>query len=305
MSEQTLPDELTRLLEHGPFHEALAAAVANRGLTLARLQHHLALRASPVSVPTLSCWVRGTRQPERPQSRQALAELEGVLGLPPRALSDLLGRPRRRGRDAARPIADAELWQPSRSLHDALRELDLPRPDLRVVSVHVRQTVDERGVERELRHVNVMESTKDDTDRMRVTIGHLAGSTEATRLRAVTGAQTGRLRRTPDGFLVAELLLDATLAKGGRTIVEYAVQLDAAGAPSTECTALFHRPVRQCLVEVFFDPDRLPARGFALRRPAGKHEQRVDVPLSSAGVLRTALFDQPAGEYGLTWQWPA
>ncbi|GAA4349538.1 hypothetical protein [Angustibacter luteus] len=303
MTDQDRRDDLAHLLERGPFHEALATAVEHRGLTLQRLQHRLTERGATVSVPTLSCWVRGTRRPERPVSMAALAELELVLGLEARSLSDLLGQKRRRGRDAARPVDDETIWRDSASLSAVLSELDLVKPDLRVVSAHLRQRVDGRRVERTARHLNVVEAMRDDLTRTRLTMARLTGRPDQLHVEAIAGVSVGRQRATSDGFVVTELVLDTTLAKGERTVVEYEAHLDPEGEPSINCTALFYRPVRMCVVEVFFDPEQVPVRSFALRKPAGKHEQRSPVRVSAAGVLRSVVFDQPAGEYGLTWDW--
>jgi hypothetical protein len=180
----------------------------------------------------------------------------------------------------------------------------MPRPDLRMLSVHVRQWVDARGVETQVRHLNVVESTRDGTHRLRVTLARMAGSQRAARVHAVSGARTGRMLSTDDGFVVGELLLDTRLDKGERSVVEFAADLDPDGGRSLSCAALFHRPVHQVVLEVYFDPAATPERAYMLRRPAGKREQRDEVELSDAGVLRVVLLDQPAGEYGLTWTWP-
>jgi hypothetical protein len=50
------------------FAEALTKAVDRSGLSLERIQHHLAARGMQVSISTLSYWRRGRSRPERPES---------------------------------------------------------------------------------------------------------------------------------------------------------------------------------------------------------------------------------------------
>ena len=50
------------------FADALTKAVDSSGLSLERIQHHLAARGMQVSLSTLSYWRRGRSRPERPES---------------------------------------------------------------------------------------------------------------------------------------------------------------------------------------------------------------------------------------------
>ncbi|MDT8911229.1 transcriptional regulator [Amycolatopsis sp. PS_44_ISF1] len=89
--------ELGRLLEAGPFAEALRAAIRARGLGLERIRYRLRGRGVSLSLATLSHWQSGRCRPERPESLLALGYLEDILGVPPGALRRLLGPPRSRG----------------------------------------------------------------------------------------------------------------------------------------------------------------------------------------------------------------
>ncbi|QKW07558.1 hypothetical protein HUT18_15405 [Streptomyces sp. NA04227] len=82
----------------GPFHTALRAAIAARGLSLERLRDRLAARGHAVSVSTLSNWQRGVGRPRRPESLRAVAALESLLALPEGTLVRLLREPAPRGR---------------------------------------------------------------------------------------------------------------------------------------------------------------------------------------------------------------
>jgi hypothetical protein len=90
--------ELGRLLAEGPFGVALRAAIRARGLGLDRIRYRLRGRGTAVSLATLSHWQSGRCRPERPESLQALRNLEDILNVPDGSLSRLLGPPRARTR---------------------------------------------------------------------------------------------------------------------------------------------------------------------------------------------------------------
>ncbi|WIX81597.1 transcriptional regulator [Amycolatopsis carbonis] len=93
---ETAERDLGRLLEAGPFADALRAAIRARGLGLDRIRYRLRGRGTSLSLATLSHWQSGRCRPERPESLQALRNLEDILGVPPNSLRRLLGPPRSR-----------------------------------------------------------------------------------------------------------------------------------------------------------------------------------------------------------------
>ncbi|KIF01860.1 hypothetical protein PL81_33240, partial [Streptomyces sp. RSD-27] len=74
--------DLGRLLRGGPFHLALRAALAARGLPLHRVQHRLAARGIKLGVTSLSYWQQGARRPRHRESLRAVSALEEILDLP-------------------------------------------------------------------------------------------------------------------------------------------------------------------------------------------------------------------------------
>ena len=118
--------ELAQLLVTGPFPDALRAAIRASRLSLDRIQHRLALRGVTISVATLSYWQSGRRRPERPESLEALRHLEAVLGVPPTALSSLLGPPRPRGRRShpSQLLPIDALWSRREHLSSLLAKVD-------------------------------------------------------------------------------------------------------------------------------------------------------------------------------------
>ncbi|MEV4144685.1 transcriptional regulator [Amycolatopsis sp. NPDC049691] len=95
--------ELGHLLAAGPFDVALRAAIRARGLGLDRIRYRLRGRGTTVSLATLSHWQSGRCRPERPESLEALRNLEDILNVPDGSLSRLLGPPRGRTRFHAQP----------------------------------------------------------------------------------------------------------------------------------------------------------------------------------------------------------
>ncbi|MGW5720884.1 transcriptional regulator [Amycolatopsis sp. NPDC003865] len=95
--------ELGHLLAAGPFDVALRAAIRARGLGLDRIRYRLRGRGTTVSLATLSHWQSGRCRPERPESLEALRNLEDILNVPDGSLSKLLGPPRSRTRFHAQP----------------------------------------------------------------------------------------------------------------------------------------------------------------------------------------------------------
>ena len=86
--------ELDSALRGGPFHVALRAAIAARGLPLQRVQHHLSRHGVKVGVTSLSYWQQGARRPQRPESLRAVRALEEILQLPEESLIRLLAENR-------------------------------------------------------------------------------------------------------------------------------------------------------------------------------------------------------------------
>src|SRR4029078_11236752 len=82
--------ELDTALRGGPFHVALRAAIAARGLPLQRVQHHLSRYGVRVGVTSRSYGQRRPGRPNRPESLRAVRALEEILHLPDESLIRLL-----------------------------------------------------------------------------------------------------------------------------------------------------------------------------------------------------------------------
>ena len=109
------------LLETGPFHAALRAAIRRRSLTLERLRCHLRREGVSVSAASLSDWQHGRVRPGPASSGRGIRVLEQVLQVPGESLTRLLAM-----RDAGTELD--EQGGPLGDLLDQLpgaRELDL------------------------------------------------------------------------------------------------------------------------------------------------------------------------------------
>ncbi len=128
--------ELDSALRGGPFHVALRAAIAARGLPLQRVQHHLSRHGVKVGVTSLSYWQQGARRPQRPESLRAVRALEEILQLPEESLIRLLAETDDRAGDrrsayrAYRPRRGLGRpgQAPRRVRHPARRRAAHPRP---------------------------------------------------------------------------------------------------------------------------------------------------------------------------------
>lgn len=291
--------------EHGPFHEALRVAIANRGLTLDRLQHRLAARGHRVSTTSLSYWSHGRSQPERPDSIAALAALEEILQVSPGSLRSLLGEPRKRGRVKTSGVPVDRLWEDGDALTRVLRELDCPYDARRTISLHDRYRLDVVGAEAHCRVIAVMEATGDRVTRMFSIYRDDYGRGQVPTVVPVSGVRRGRIRSdAASGFTVTELYFDEVLNRGDRTIVEYDVQFLPGGRPTQSCDRRFADFMRQYLLEVSFAAEMLPARCHAFCAEAERERRVQELHLSAGNTARHVFSDLPPGSYGIEWEWP-
>ncbi|GLF98588.1 hypothetical protein [Streptomyces yaizuensis] len=301
--------DLAQALHTGPFHLALRAALAVRGLPLQRVQHHLAHRGIKVGVTSLSYWQQGARRPQRPESLRAVRALEEVLELPGNSLLRLLGGDHGR-REAERPQSRSyrSLLDASGTVERLLAELEAPADGgLHTVGHHERIRI---GAGQELLgrdSQQVVRAHRDGVDRY-VAIHHGDPGCDPSRVRvsALENCRTGRVRRHREsGLVVAELLFDARLRAGETYFFGYGFE-DGTGGPSTEYVRGFTYAGGQYLLQVRFDDGALPVRcrRFAQATTGAPRGARTDLTLS--GRHRTVhLVEQGIrpGILGIDWDW--
>ncbi|MCL8010739.1 hypothetical protein [Streptomyces sp. AS02] len=301
--------ELDTALQGGPFHVALRAAIAARGLPLQRVQHHLSRRGVKVGVTSLSYWQQGARRPQRPESLRAVRALEEILQLPEESLIRLLAEADAHSalqRPAARSYRS--LVEASGVLEQLLAELDCPVDfGVHTLAHHERVRI---GARRELagrESHHIVRAHKDGVDRfVAVHHGDPGCIPERMTVQALENCRTGRVRWHHDtGVLVAELLFGTRLRAGDTYLFRYGVE-DGTADVSREYARGFPLAGGQYALQVHFTENALPVRchRFAQHSAAAPRSGRQGLALS--GLHRSVHLVEPrvrTGILGIGWEW--
>ncbi|GDY31296.1 hypothetical protein [Gandjariella thermophila] len=308
-----LPAELDEALREGPFHRALRAAIAHRGLPLARLRARLDELGAHVGQSTLSYWQRGTRHPELPKAVGAIRALESVLRLPRESLVTLA---RLAGRPAgpapllpATPADPADAWARTVALlaeFDSLPDAKRCNAELEVLAVHDTVLV---GANRQRLAVTtrmVVRALVDGPDRYLV-VHHADEVPAGEDIEAVAaeGCRPGWLRRAAAvPGLVAELLFDRRLAEGETHVFCFTVR-DGTGGPTPGQYRMFRGSCASYLVQMSFRPEMPPARCVRRFRAADGTEPASadDLVCGLGGVVSAYFPDVGPGLAGIDITW--
>ncbi|MER5870166.1 hypothetical protein [Streptomyces sp. NPDC002044] len=301
--------DIGHLLRAGPFHLALRAALAARGLPLHRVQHRLAARGIKVGVTSLSYWQQGARRPRHPESLRAVAALEQILELPDGALSRLLRAPEAAA-GPARPAARSyrALVGVGAAVEQLLQGMELP-PDggLHSVGHHERVRIGAAGELRSRESQQIVRAHRDGVDRY-LAVHHGDPGCDASRVgvTAYENCRTGRVRCHPAaGVVVAELLFDARLRRGDTYVFGYGVE-DGTGARSDEYVRGFSYAGGQYMLQVRFDEAALPVRCRRFARSGPQAPRTGLTDLTPSGRHRAVhLLEQGVrrGILGIAWDW--
>ncbi|MFD5497704.1 hypothetical protein ACFYY3_00890 [Streptomyces sp. NPDC001812] len=305
----TVTAELDSVLRGGPFHVALRAAIAARGLPLQRVQHHLSRHGVKVGVTSLSYWQQGARRPQRPESLRAVRALEEILQLPEESLIRLLADSGDQAPDRG-PAGRSyrSLVEASGVLAGLLAELGVTRDSgLHTLAHHERVLIGAHRelAERESHHI--VRAHRDGVDRF-VAVHHGDPGSAPARMtvHALENCRTGRIRLQQDtGVLAAELLFDTRLRSGDTFLFRYAVEDGTAGV-SREYVHGADSPGGQYALQVCFDARALPARCHRFAQhsaaaPRGGHQE-----LAVSGLHRSVHLVEPrlrSGYVGIGWDW--
>ncbi|GGW68542.1 hypothetical protein GCM10010503_52420 [Streptomyces lucensis JCM 4490] len=301
--------ELDTVLRGGPFHVALRAAIAARGLPLQRVQHHLSRHGVKVGVTSLSYWQQGARRPQRPESLRAVRALEEILRLPDESLIRLLGEGgERAGAGGAASRSYRSLVESTEVLDGLRAELDwFLDGGLRTLGHHERVRIGARRelAGREAHHI--VRAHHDGVDRfVAVHQGDPGSSPRDMRVRALENCRTGRVRWDQGtGVLVAELLFGTRLRSGDTFLFRYGIEDGTAGA-CREYLDRFRFPGGQYALQVRFDAAALPLRCHRFSQHSvaaprsGRQELPVPRPHHCAHVVEPRI--RP-GIVGIAWDW--
>lgn len=301
--------DLELLLRTGPFHLALRAALALRGLPLQRVQHHLAGRGIKVGVTSLSYWQQGARRPQRPESLRAVRELEAVLKLPPESLIRLLVA-QGPGGEAERPATRSyrALVEASGSVERLLAELESPQDGgLHTVGHHERVRIGPDRVLVGRESQQVVRAHRDGIDRyLAIHHGDPGCDPAQVVVRAGENCRTGRVRwQRETGVVIAELLFDARLRAGDTYLFGYGFE-DGTGGRSGEYVRGFSFAGGQYVLQVRFDEAALPVRcrRFAQASAVAPRTARQDLTLSGRhGTVHFVEQGVRPGILGVDWDW--
>ncbi len=279
------------------FALALAAAIAQRGVSLSWLHRRLADRATPVSIATLSYWRSGIRHPEGPVSTRAVEEIEDLLGLAVGELMSLLQRSRRTSVEAAapNPLGDAFIEE-TRWLR---QHLPTVRPvEVRELSTRIDATVDGDGHVVSQRVSMLLQSISDELTELNV--GDVSPSVleRTPTLSDLRGADVDRAALHPDGRVWGyRLRLDHTVPIGETIMLEYTL---AGLPPVREISHVQERSSRQTLLSVIFPTASRPDWGQVFHQTLDGAEKTAPRPINGSSMFVVEHGFGP-GRVGLRW----
>jgi hypothetical protein len=281
----------------GHFDTALRSAIADRGLSLARLHHRLRERGLAVSVASLSNWQSGRCRPEPDKSLAALSALEQILGVPDNGLTGLLGPRRPRGRWLRRGDGVA------RALERVLADIAPREPELRWRTVHERVEMRPDRTEGATRTEIVFEATADGVDRHIALHHHESGAVPE--LSPVSHCRVGRTKVDRDDAIYAvEFLFDHPLRRGETYVLEYEFA-PVPGPAATNHQRWFRYPARDFVLRVDFDRGAVPATCHQVWSPESGGPARDVRRLwpSQWQTVHVAEQNVVPGGHGIRWEW--
>lgn len=281
------------------FADRLAAALTDRGLSLDRVQAHLAAAGCEVSVATLSYWRAGRSRPWRDRSFDAVAELERILRVPAGHLIPAL------------PTRRRAPWNPLAALphHEATAAaLNAPTIDLirRWTRLYVEDLLVIDAQHRETHQITTMivEAKADGARTWPIVTMAADPDARGLAVSALAGCEIADARVLADApIAIAEVVLPRALRQGERAHLAYRVDFGATGAASCRLSRSLPGPTRVLSLGVRFDGDAPTGHHTSARSPRGDALPVGQATLVGDRLQATAL-DAQTGLYQLAWDWP-
>lgn len=289
----------------GALPEALRTAISDSGLSLRAVHRALTDKGHRLSLAALSSWQSGSRHPDRPESREALRELERILDVPPGRLLAALGPERLPGRPPAMQPLSEQMPHVDR-VDAALAALDFADSDLpHELSVIERLSFDIR-TRTAVMDVRVLARTLRPGP-CRMPSVHVLDEDEPNIppvIEPSAGCRIGRRITWPEQRTYgAELILDDDVEVGDLTVCEYRVRFAFDADRWKEFTYSTARRSHEILLLVQFDESAVPSRCEMYSRTTDGEESAAPAPINLSGRARAQALGFGPGLVGLRWTW--
>ena len=315
--------DLERALEMGPFDQALLLAIRASGFKLATIERRLAETGFPVARSTLSYWQQGRRQPERPDSLEALTALEVILRLEPGALRKLVGQPKPRGRWVGYRrggVEWSEMWEDADAVERVLAA-GQRRENNKLENIMISESFAVGAHRYKLWHEfrQLVRAREDGADRhIIVHRGNPGVDVRQVGVEAIENCRVGRKRYVPEkGMAAFELLLDRSLRTNQthlytfrQTFPEPSTGTDSVVTPvpagdEMMSGRVFRDRVHSFVMQGRFDPSMLPVRCFWVRyvRVGGAVQKTEELPLSPQHTVHFSLEGALPSAQAIRWEW--
>jgi transcriptional regulator with XRE-family HTH domain len=241
------------------FAIALRNAIVQRGLSLSQLRMRLRDSGNPVSMATLSYWRSGERHPEGAASLSAVDELERILGLRPRALSELIVRPARVGAVRA-PRIPFDDERERREIAETFAALGAARQEtLRDLSTHMAVVFAEAGAIESSTYRCLIQVTSGSLTELSLIDVDEAQTSANLQITDVVGARLDREHRHPGGRVSGIVIAFDRRVEAGETVLFEFTEVTPPDYPrrrrAWHATA---RSAKETLSAVRFPPGREP-----------------------------------------------
>jgi hypothetical protein len=316
-------EDLERALETGPFDRALQLAIRASGFKLTTIERRLAESGFPVARSTLSYWQQGRRQPERPDSLEALTALEAILRLEPGVLRKLVGQPKPRGRWVGYRrggVEWSEMWEDTDALARVF-DAGQRRENNKLENIMIAESFAVGPHRHKLWHEfrQLVRAREDGADRHIIVHRTNPGiDVRQVGVEAIENCRVGRQRYVPENGLAAfELLLDRSLLAGQTHLYTFRQTFpEPATGPGAVVTPVpsgdemmsgrvFRDRVHSFVMQARFDPSMLPVRCFWVRyvRVGGAEQNMGELPLSSQHTVHFSLEGALPSAQAIRWEW--
>lgn len=283
-------------VQQGPseFSMRLSKAIADRGLTLHRLQAHLAQRGLTVSVATLSYWSNGRSAPSRATSMDVVVALEAILQLEPGTLTGALVE--------ATPLQLA--WDKDRleRLRATVRTANLPNADhQRLLMAHYEATITADRHQSSSTTTLAVQAKQAGATGWSITVDRAPG--QQVTASAGLGIRLGRVIEVDENATIFEFLFREPLDRGQACRTTHHLDFSPVGPECQRVGYALNRSTGLLVLTCTFagPPPRRVVQCFT---PAGSGATREVVAELPPGPVAECVIATPGlGLHTIEWEW--